>query len=89
MITLQQETYSWKFLFLGADIDAVGEADSIGIRSTGACRSTATSSGVASSFHAVSHIAQFLRATPRFSVKDAEFDKYFAKECAVAFSEVE
>lgn len=89
MITLQQETYNWKFLFLGADIDAVGEADSIGIRSAGACMPTATSAGVASSFQAVSHIAQFLRATPCFMAKEEGFDEHFDEECSIAFSKVE
>lgn len=31
MIELQQSVYSWEFLFLGADIDAVGTACSLGI----------------------------------------------------------
>lgn len=89
MINLQQDTYSWKFLFLGADIDAVGEADSIGIREPRACRPAATSSGISSSFHAVSHITQFLRETPRLALNDAEFDDNFDKECALAFLKVE
>lgn len=62
MITLQQDTYNWKFLFLGANIDAVGEADSIGIRPTMACRPTASAAGVKSSFKAVSKITDFLRS---------------------------
>lgn len=89
MINLQQDTYSWKFLFLGADIDAVGEADSIGIRESRACRPAATSSGISSSFHAVSHITQFLRETPCLALNDAEFDDNFDKECALAFLKVE
>ena len=88
MINLQQDTYSWKFLFLGADIDAVGEADSIGIRSARACKPTATASGIASSFHAVSHVAQFLREAPCPSSNNTEFEKHFDKECAFAFSKV-
>lgn len=91
MITLQQDTYNWKFLFLGADIDAVGEADSLGIRSAGACMPTATPQGVKSSFRAVSKIANFVCAAPSFHRKagNMEFDEMFDAECTKAFSEVE
>lgn len=43
-------------------LDAVGEADSIGIRPTMACRPTASAAGVKSSFKAVSKITDFLRS---------------------------
>lgn len=38
MIERQQEKYKWEFLFLGANIDAIGEASKLGIRSDRAVR---------------------------------------------------
>lgn len=38
MIERQQEKYNWEFLFLGANIDAIGEASKLGIRSDRAVR---------------------------------------------------
>lgn len=86
MITLQQEANGWKFLFLGADMDAVGEADSIGIRSIGACMSSATSRGIKSSFRAVSRITDFVKTAEATGI---EFDEDFYDECEEAFYEVE
>ncbi len=88
MITLQQNTYSWKFLFLGADIDAVSEADSLGIRHSGVCRSSASVDGIKTSYQAVSHIADYLRKSPSSSSKSKASEDAFASECAVAFSRV-
>ena len=44
MIEHQQEKYSWVFMFLGANIDAVGEASSLGIKSS--YSKTYTASGI-------------------------------------------
>ena len=38
MIERQQEKYKWEFLFLGENIDAIGEASKLGIRSDRAVR---------------------------------------------------
>ncbi|UOY91762.1 VWA domain-containing protein [Ectobacillus sp. JY-23] len=46
MIKHQQETYSWEFLFLGANIDAAQEAKSIGIHAENAFEFLACESGV-------------------------------------------
>ncbi len=46
LITHQQEKYNWEFIFLGANIDAVKEADSIGINTSNAYNFEATSEGV-------------------------------------------
>ena len=53
MITHQQDVYSWTFMFLGANIDAVGEAESLGIDSHFARGYTASSEGTASLYSAV------------------------------------
>lgn len=89
MITLQQNTYNWNFLFLGADIDAVGEADSIGIRSAGACMPAATPQGVRTSFQAVGDIADFLRAKRPQTGNREDFERQFDVTCRNAFSQVE
>lgn len=46
LIRHQQEKYSWEFIFLGANIDAVKEAGNIGICADNAISYEATSAGV-------------------------------------------
>jgi hypothetical protein len=46
MINHQQSKYSWEFIFMGANIDAAGEADSIGIPKEQAFSFEATNKGV-------------------------------------------
>ncbi len=46
LIKHQQEKYSWEFIFMGANIDAVKEADSIGISVDNAYNFEASSHGV-------------------------------------------
>jgi uncharacterized protein YegL len=54
MITHQQEKYNWEFIFLGANIDAVAEAESIGILGSNASSYTASSIGTASLYESMS-----------------------------------
>ena len=54
MIEHQQTKYSWGFLFLGANIDAETEAESIGISRNFAAKFAATSAGLSSSYDAIS-----------------------------------
>ena len=53
MIEHQQEKYSWGFLFLGANIDAETEAESIGISRNFAAKYATSSRGLSSSYDAV------------------------------------
>jgi hypothetical protein len=46
LIKQQQEKYSWEFIFMGANIDAVKEADSIGINVENAYNFETTENGV-------------------------------------------
>jgi hypothetical protein len=46
LIKHQQEKYSWEFIFMGANIDAVKEAESIGIQMDNAFNFEATETGV-------------------------------------------
>ena len=83
MIQLQSETYNWQFLFLGANIDAVGEADSIGIKSTMACSPSASPKGVSSTFNAVGNIVKFMRSSKSCEAKEVEL------ACEEALSSIE
>jgi hypothetical protein len=46
LIKHQQERYNWEFIFLGANIDAAKEADSIGISVDNAYNFDASANGV-------------------------------------------
>lgn len=46
MIAHQQEKYSWQFIFLGANMDAVSEAGKLGICASHAANFTPSHSGV-------------------------------------------
>lgn len=54
MIKRQQEKYNWEFLFLGANIDAIGEAGKIGIRRDRAVRYECDGYGTSLNFATVS-----------------------------------
>mgnify|MGYP003324891682 CR=1 FL=1 len=54
MIERQQEKYKWEFLFLGANIDAIGEASKLGIRSDRAVRYECDGIGTSLNFATVS-----------------------------------
>ena len=54
MIEHQQSKYSWVFMFLGANMDAVSEAESLGIRGTMARTYTNSSRGVETVYTAMS-----------------------------------
>ena len=56
MIGRQQEKYGWEFIFLGANIDAVGVASRIGIRESRAARYHNDTKGVATNFEAVGNV---------------------------------
>jgi uncharacterized protein YegL len=63
MITHQQEKYNWQFMFLGANIDAEREAESIGIKGEFASKYTASSMGTDSLYRSVSNNVTSLRST--------------------------
>ncbi len=60
-IERQQETYGWKFVFFGANMDVVKEAGNIGISSDTAISYSADSVGTASSFSTMSSISSAVR----------------------------
>ena len=61
MIEHQQEKYSWTFMFLGANMDAVGEAASLGMNPQFARTYTASDIGTQSVYTAVSNSISYAR----------------------------
>ena len=61
MITKQQEKHGWEFLFLGANIDAVAEAERVGIKADRAVSYCADSLGTDMNFTAVNNVACAVR----------------------------
>ena len=56
MVDHQQEKYSWTFMFLGANMDAVSEAVSLGIKSSFSKTYTANKAGTDSVYKATSDV---------------------------------
>ena len=56
MIEHQQNKYNWVFIFLGANIDAVGEAEKLGIRKDFARNYTNSDKGVGTVYAATSNV---------------------------------
>lgn len=52
MISAKQSKYDWEFIFLGANIDAVSEAQSLGIKGSNAVKYQNSSEGVRKNFEA-------------------------------------
>ena len=62
MIERQKEKYGWEFLFLGANIDAVGTARRYGISADNAVTYRADPQGTALNFEAVGNVLSDVRA---------------------------
>ena len=84
MIEHQQSKYSWVFMFLGANMDAVSEAESLGIRGTMARTYTNSSKGVGTVYTAMSASMSVARAAKSSACLDE-----LAKEMSSALDEVE
>ena len=63
MILDVQEKYNWEFLFLGANIDAVGEAAKFGINQDRAVRFHSDKEGTAKNYEAINEAMTSLRTT--------------------------
>ena len=63
MIQRQKEKYGWEFLFLGANIDAAGEAARFGIDADHSANYHADSTGTAVIYEAVSEVVCNVRAS--------------------------
>ena len=64
MIERQKNRYGWEFIFLGANIDAVSEAERFGIDETHAANYHADSKGTALNYEVLSEAICELRACP-------------------------
>ena len=72
MITHQQEKYNWEFLFLGANINAVEEAQNLGIRDGRAAQYNASSVGTQSLYSTVGAVVSGYRSKQKI---DDDWDK--------------
>jgi len=72
MITKAQKENDWEFLFLGANIDAVSEADRFGIKANRAVRYQCDSEGIEKNFNVVSDACCSIRACASISDDWAE-----------------
>lgn len=73
MIKRQTEKYGWEFIFLAANIDAVGTAEGIGIRRERAANYTQTSEGVEKSYFAMSCAISSIRER---NADEMDLEKY-------------
>lgn len=63
LINLQKSEYDWQFLFLGANIDAVAEAEKIGINRQYAANFDHTKEGVIASYDIMEKAVKYYRTT--------------------------
>ncbi len=75
MIEKQKEQYHWEFLFLGANIDAVREAERFGIRPERAARYEHDSIGTTLNFHVMSQAVSYARAADSAKDMGIMFDR--------------
>ena len=72
-ITHQRDTYSWDFIFLGANQDAISSAAKVGIQADAALTYAASFTGIKGSFAAASRVTRSRRdsnAAPVFSTEE-------------------
>lgn len=67
MITHQTDVYNWQFMFLGANIDAVSEAQSIGIKGQFASTYTANAVGTDSLYTTMSNTVSTYRSAGKIN----------------------
>ncbi len=85
MVKRQQEKYGWEFLFLGANIDAVGEAGRFGIRKDRAVNYECDSQGTAVNYQVLSEAVSRVRCCTAMDMTEAltgwdeEIKKDYAK----------
>ena len=82
MITHQRNVYNWEFVFLGANIDAVETAGSLGISPQMAKTYTATPSGCRSTYTVMNKLLNYMK------LNDTSCDD-FEDECSSILAEVE
>ena len=79
-ITRQQEKHGWEFLFLGANIDAVGEAGRLGIRAERAVRYRCDRRGTDLNYSSVSDAVRTIRRSEVLTEEwKTDIEKYAGK----------
>ena len=68
-ISDKQEKYDWEFIFLGANIDAASEAESIGIQRSNAVKYQNNSEGVQKNFEAAAEMSKDMAMDKKSSSK--------------------
>lgn len=79
MIEHQQNKYSWTFIFLGANMDAVGEAASLGINASHSHTYTASAQGTSSVYMSLDATMSCLRGLDSSTVSAGYVDSLVAK----------
>ena len=74
MITEQEDTYNWEFVFLGANIDAVNAAGGIGISASKSMKSANNAQGMRSAFFSLSSNISSYRTGDTSDMKYAQKD---------------
>ena len=69
LVSDAQEKYGWKFIFMGANIDSVAEAGSLGIRREAAMDYAADSAGVGAAYESAGAAMKMFRAREELSDK--------------------
>lgn len=80
LVKNQQEKNGWEFLFLGANIDAIDVAGSIGISARRAVNYHNDREGTEKKYRAVSHFMSAFAAAPRVGFASAPIDDEWRKE---------
>lgn len=81
LVKKQQEKYGWEFIFLGANIDAIGEAGKLGIASNRAVRYECDGTGTMLNFDCMSESISVLRACDSMPDNWKEkIEKYHSKK---------
>ena len=69
MVEREQQEYGWEFLFLGANIDAIGTANRFGIRRTNAVNFENDSAGIQLNYETLSRTVSRFRASASESAR--------------------
>ena len=81
LVKKQQEKYGWEFIFLGANIDAIGEAGKLGIASNRAVRYECDGAGTMLNFNCMSESISLFRASEAMPDNWKEkIEKYHSKK---------
>lgn len=76
MIEHQQNKYSWTFIFLGANIDAVSEASNLGINTDFARTYIANENGTKIVYNTISNVVTTLRGSDNWKADDISSTTY-------------